>query len=140
VASPLQVRTDLLIGVSMRFMLRAATVALASTTLAAVAQAQQTSSKIGYVNPLALMDAAPGRASADSALAKIGEGFKAQIQKMQDSIQTLLTDYTKKEPTLTAAQKDTRQKAIQGLETELQAKNLQLQQQFGQRQQELYAP
>ena len=122
----------------MRSTVRAACVALGFTAMAATAQGQ--GAKIAYVNTQALMEAAPGRASADSTLQRLGDGFKTQIQKMQDSIQALYTDYTKKEATLTTAQKDTRQKAIQGLETELQAKNLQLQQQFAQKQQELYAP
>jgi len=122
----------------MRSTLCAALVALALT--GGAAQAQQPAFKMAYVNTGALMEVAPGRAAADSALQKISDGFKAQIQKMQDSIQALYTDYTKKEPTLSAAQKDLKQKAIQGLETELQAKNLQLQQQFQQRSQELYAP
>jgi outer membrane protein len=123
----------------MRSTIRATAVALGFTALSA-SLAQGQAFKIAFVNTATLMDAAPGRASADSALAKMGDGFKVQISKMQDSIQSLITDYTKKEATLTTAQKDSRQKAIQALETELQAKNLQLQQQFAQKQQELYAP
>jgi outer membrane protein len=122
----------------MRSTVRAACVALGFLGMASVAQSQAT--KIAFVNTQALMEAAPGRAAADSALQRLGDSFKAQVQKMQDSIQTLYTNYTKKEATLTQAQKDAQQKAIQGLETELQAKNLQLQQQFAAKQQELYAP
>jgi len=121
-------------------MLRAATVALVFPLVASVGRAQQTAIKIAFVNTQALMDAAPGRAAADSALQKTSEGFKAQIQKMQDSLNAMYTDYTKKEPTLTAAQKEARQKSIQAFDTELQAKNLQLQQQFQQKSQELLAP
>jgi outer membrane protein len=124
----------------MRSMFRATIVALGFTGMACAAQAQGQPFKIAFVNTTALMEAAPGRAAADSALQKLGDSFKVQIQKMQDSIQTLYTNYTKKEATLTTAQKDAQQKAIQGLETDLQAKNLQLQQQFSQKQQEFYAP
>jgi hypothetical protein len=43
---------------------------------------------------------------------------------MQDSINALLTKYQKDEPTLSAAAKDSKQKAIQALETEFQAQQL----------------
>jgi outer membrane protein len=125
----------------MRSMFRAATVALGLTALAgfgSVAGAQ--GAKIAYVNTQALMENAPGRAAADSTLAKVSEDFKKQLSKLQDSLNAMALDYQKKEPTLSAALKETRQKAINALETDLQAKNLQLQQQFQQRQQELYAP
>src|SRR5829696_9052674 len=104
----------------MRFMFRATVIALALSTVAAVAQAQ----KIAFVNSQALMPAAPGYAAAEALLSKEGEGFRTQLQKMQDSLNKMLTSYQKDEPTLAAAAKDTRQKAIQGLETELQASQL----------------
>ncbi len=115
-------------------------VAVAALALTAVARPAQAQTKIAYVNTTALMEVAPGKAAADSALSKESAGFRAQIQKMQDSLNAMFTDYTKKEPTLSAAQKETRQKAIQAFETDLQAKQLQLQQQFAQRQSEVYAP
>jgi len=55
-------------------------------------------------------------------------------------VNKLLSDYQKAEPTLSAATKDSRQKAIQSLETDLQAKQLQFQQQFQARQNEVMAP
>jgi outer membrane protein len=122
----------------MRSFFGAAAAALALTAVAGVAQAQ--AQKIAYVNTQALMEVAPGKAAADSALAKESEGYRKQLQKMQDSLNTMFTNYTKKEPTLTAAQKETQQKAIQGFETEVQAKQLQLEQQFAQRRNEVYAP
>lgn len=123
----------------MRSMLRATLVAFAITTVAGVAQAQQ-AVKIAYVNTQALMEAAPGRAEAEATLQKESDSYKSQLQKMQDSLNNLIASYQKAEPTLSATQKDTRQKAIQTLESDLQAKSNQLQQQFAQRQNELFAP
>jgi outer membrane protein len=122
----------------MRSFFSAAAAALAFTAVASVADAQ--AQKIAYVNTQALMEVAPGKAAADSALAKESEGYRAQLQKMQDSLNSMFTNYTKKEPTLSAAQKETQQKAIQSFETDLQAKQLQLEQQFAQRRNEVYAP
>jgi outer membrane protein len=121
----------------MRSMFRATVIALVLSSIAGVAQAQV---KIAFVNSQALMEAAPGRPAAESLLTKEGEGYRAQLTKLQDSVNALLTKYQKDEPTLTAATKDSRQKAIQALETDLQAKQLQFQQAFAQRQSEVMAP
>jgi outer membrane protein len=122
----------------MRSMLRATVIALVLSSVAAVAHGQGI--KIAFVNSQALMPAAPGYAAAESTLSKEGEGFRTTLQKMQDSVNAMLTKYQKDEPTLSAAVKDTRQKAIQSLETDLQAKQLQFQQQFAARQNEVMAP
>jgi outer membrane protein len=114
--------------------------ALLLTVVSGVAHAQQPPIKIAYVNTQALMEAAPGRAAAESLLKKEGDALTASLQKLQDSVNALLTKYQKDEPTLSATAKDTRQKAIQSLETDLQAKNLKAQQQFQQRQAEVMAP
>jgi outer membrane protein len=112
--------------------------------VAGIAQAQGAAApsvlKIGYVNTQALMEAAPGRVAAESLLTREGNAYQAQLQKMQDSLNGLLTKYQKDEPTLSAAQKKTRQEAMQAMETDLQAKNLQMQQAFQARQQEVMAP
>lgn len=123
----------------MRSMVRAAGAALGLVLVAGVAQAQG-GAKIAYVNTEALMAAAPGRAQADSLLNKEGEGYRAQLQKMQDSLNNMLSSYQKKEPTMTAAQKDAAQKSMNALEQDLQAKNAQFQQQFQQRTNEVMAP
>lgn len=125
----------------MRSTVRAMTIALGFIAVAGMAGAQSTAQvKIGYVNTQLLMEAAPGRAAAESLLKKEGDGYQAMLQKMQDSLQNMLTKYQKDEPTLSAAAKKKAQDAMQGLETELQGKNLQLQQQFQNRQNEVMAP
>ena len=128
----------------MRSMFRATAIALVLTvTTGALAAAQGSAPaavKIGYVNTAALMEAAPGKDSATAMLTREGEGFSKQLQAMQDSLNKMLQAYQKAEPTLTAAQKKTRQDAMQALDTEMQGKNLQFQQQFNQRQQEVMAP
>jgi outer membrane protein len=122
-------------------MVRAMTVALGLVAVAGMAGAQSSSPpKIGYVNTQALMEAAPGRAEAETLLKKEGDSYQAILQKMQDSLQAMFTKYQKDEPTLSAAAKKKAQDAMQGLETEIQGKNLQLQQQFQQRQNEVMAP
>ena len=125
----------------MRSIVRATAFALVLPVTAVVAQAPQPGQgKIVFVNTQALMEAAPGRAAAESLLSKEGQGYQVQLQKLQDSLNTMLSNYQKAEPTLSAAAKDTRQKALQARETELQTKNQQFQQQFDARKNEVMAP
>src|SRR3954471_7569500 len=124
----------------MRSMVRAMTVALGFVAVAGAAGAQGSAPKIGYVNTQLLMEAAPGRAAAESLLKKEGDSYQVMLQRMQDSLNTMLTKYQKDEPTLSATAKKKAQDTMQGLETEIQGKNLQLQQQFQARQNEVMAP
>ena len=124
----------------MRPILRATVIALLVSVVSGAAQAQSAPIKIAYVNTQALMEAAPGRAAADSALQKTGEGFRAQLTKLQDSAQAMLAKYQKEEPKATQAVKDKYEKDLAAIQTELQGKQLQFQQQFTARQNELMAP
>jgi len=124
----------------MRSIFRATTIALLISGFAAGAGAQQAPIKIAYVNSAALMEAAPGRAAAADVLNKEGAGYQTQLQKMQDSINALYTKYQKDEPTMSAATKDSRQKAIRDLETSFQAKQLEFQKAFDEHQKEVMAP
>lgn len=124
----------------MRSMQRATVIALVLTAIAGAAGAQQAPIKIAYVNTQSLMEAAPGRPQVEEVLGKEGDGYKAQVDKMQDSINALLTKYQKDEPTLSATAKESRQKTIQGLETEFQAMQMRFQTAFQQHQTEAMAP
>ena len=123
----------------MRSIFCATTFALLISGVGGVAVAQ-TPIKIAFVNSQTLMEAAPGRAAATDLLTKEGQGYQTQLQKMQDSINGLLTKYQKDELTMSAAAKDTKQKAIQALETEFQAQQLKFQKQFDDRTKEVMAP
>ena len=118
----------------------AATVTALTLSMAGVLAAQAGGPKIVYVNSQKIIAQAPGRADAEAQFQKEMDQYKAQVQKMGDSLQTMVADYQKAEPTLTAAQKETRQKAMRDLQSALQDKNQQLSQQAQQRQNELMAP
>jgi outer membrane protein len=123
----------------MHSIVRATLIALVPTVGGVVAGRAQTL-KIAYVNTQALMEAAPGRDSATAILQREGNVFQAQLQKLQDSVNAMLSRFNKEEPTLTPAAKDKATKAIQALEQELQGKNQAFQQQYDQRKQEVLAP
>lgn len=130
----------------MRSLLRMASATLAvltpitGVTRAAHAQSAPTSFRIAFVNAQALLENAPGRAAAESTYAREAKGFSDQLKKMSDSLNALVAAYQKVEPTLTAAQKETRQKSLQSLDEEFRGKQQQMQQQAQARQNELMAP
>jgi outer membrane protein len=124
----------------MRPIIRATAIALTCTLTARAATAQAGAGKIVFVNSQALMEAAPGRAAAEAVLNKEGETLRAQVQKMQDSINAHLAKYQKDEPTLSTAAKDKAQKTLQSEESDLQATQLKLQQSWQARQTEVMAP
>lgn len=120
--------------------IRSAALALAFLAGAAGIAGAQATAKIAYVNTAALLDAAPGRTEAEAAFQKETEGYRAQLQKLSDSIQTMIASYQKAEPTLTATQKETRAKAIRTLQEQAQNRQQELQQQAAQRENELMSP
>ena len=124
----------------MRSFVRLAPLALALVVSGAGVMHAQAGTKIAYVNTAALLENAPGRTDAEATLQRESQGFQAQLEKMSDSLNKMIASYTKAEPTLSATAKDTKQKEIQALQTNLQARQLQLQQQFAQRQNEVMAP
>jgi outer membrane protein len=131
----------------MRSFFRTASATLAVLTLTVGfshrARAQQpapTQFRIAFVNTAMLLDNAPGRAQAESSYARETRGYTDQLKKMNDSLNTMFTAYQKAEPTLTAAQKETRQKSMRDLQSALQDRQQQLAQQAQQRQNELMAP
>jgi outer membrane protein len=130
----------------MRSFFRTTRATLAVLTLAAGfshhanAQAPQQPFKIAFVNVAILLDNAPGRAQAESTYARETRGYGDQLKKMSDSLNTMFTTYQKQEPTLTATQKETKQKSLRDLQQQLQDKQQQLTQQAQQRQNELMAP
>jgi outer membrane protein len=125
----------------MRSTFRATAIALLLSVVAGVAQAQgAAATKVAFINSQALMEAAPGRAAAESTHAKTGQGYRAILDKLQDSARTRITNYQKDEPKMTAAQKEKAQREIEALQDSLQSKQQTFQQQFNAKQAELMAP
>lgn len=96
--------------------------------------------KIAYVNPQALFENAPGRVQAESTFTRETAGFRAELQKLGQSLQTMVQAYQREEASLTAAQKETRQRAITATQDSLQRRQQALEEQAARRQGELMAP
>lgn len=125
----------------MRSMFRsAALVAILLAGASSVLAAQQAPVRIAFVNPQALFENAPGRVAAESTFSKEAAGYRAELTRMSDALTQLVGAYQREEARLTAAQKETRQRAIQAKEDSLRGRQQQLEQQAAARQGELMAP
>lgn len=121
-------------------MRRSHLVALVAAIVLASPAAAQSSIKLGYINSAQILQTAPGRAEVDAQIEKELNGFRAQVKRMGDSLNTMVADFRKAEATLSPAAKETRMRSIQQKEEEYQQRTEQLQQQAQQRQMELIRP
>lgn len=119
---------------------RAGIVALAVFAVAPVAVQAQGSLKFAYIDSRAILAQAPGRAEAEAQFQKEMSSYQQQVQKMGDSLNTMMAAYTKAELTLSPAAKEARQKTIRDKEAAYQERVQGLQEQAQQRQGELMGP
>lgn len=118
----------------------AATVAALTLSMAGVLAAQAGGPKIVYVNSQKIIAQAPGRADAEAQFQKEMDQYKAQVQKMGDSLQTMVADYQKAEPTLSQSVKASRTKDLRDRQQAYQQHVQQLEQTAQQREAELVRP
>lgn len=123
---------------SLRFAAAIAALALPAT-LSAQAGAPAMP-KIAYINSQLIISQAPGRQAAEAQFEREMGQFRQTVQRMGDSLQTLIADYSKVEVSLSPAAKETRQKAIRTREEAYQKRTQELEQQAQQRQLELVQP
>jgi outer membrane protein len=109
-------------------------------SIAAAPLAAQSVPKLAYIDSRAILAQAPGRAEAEAQFQKEMQNYQTQVQRMGDSLNTLVAAYTKQEVTLSPAAKESRQKTIRDREAAYQERTQQMQQQAQQRQGELLGP
>jgi outer membrane protein len=111
----------------MRSLLRAGTIALATALIfagMAGAQAAPAASptKIGYINSALLLQQAPGRAEAEAQFDKEVGVYRQQIQRMDDSLRTLMAAFDRDAPKLDSVTREARRTSISQREVEYQGR------------------
>ena len=96
--------------------------------------------KFGFIDSRVVLQRAPGSAAIQAQINKERADAQASVSKMQDSLRAMYDAYLKEQPTLSAAQKDTREKSLQQRNAEFDQKVSQLDQQMQQRQYDLIQP
>jgi outer membrane protein len=124
----------------MRVSLRAASVALLLTIVAAAGASAQTGQKFAYIRSSVLLDQAPGRAEAEAQFDKETGAYGDQIKRMSDSLNAMVADFEKTQASLSATTRETRGKAIQARQAEYERRTRDLQQKAQARQSELVQP
>ena len=126
----------------MRRILSAA-VAAALVTVPSLARAQAQPAagvRIAFIRSQAVVEQAPGRTDAEAAFRAYIEVVRDQLGKMRDTLEKLVAEYQKTEPSLTAAARTSRQTILRGKQEELQQKQQQFEEQARLKQVELMQP
>ncbi len=122
---------------------RLALVLSAASAVPALAQSAPPAAalpKIAYIDSKVVLSRAPGRQQAEDTFNKEMEASRAQVQKMGDSLQTMIADYQKTQATLAQTVRDQREAAIRKKQEDYQSRAGSLDQRMQQRQMELVKP
>jgi outer membrane protein len=123
------------------FAFRSTLVAAAAMMIAAPAAfAQAASGKIVYINSQRILADAPGRAEAEKTFETEAGAARTQLQKMDDSLKSLVAAFEKEAPKLDSATREKRAGAVREREQEFSERAQGLNQQMQQRQAELVRP
>ena len=109
----------------MRVLLRASAIALATSLIVAgpaAVQAQQGTAapKIAYINSALLLQQAPGRAEAEAQFEHEIDAYRQQIQRMDDSLKTLVAAFDRDAPKMDSVAREARRRSIGQTETQYQ--------------------
>jgi outer membrane protein len=109
----------------MRVLLRASAIALATSLIVAgpaAVQAQQGTAapKIAYINSALLLQQAPGRAEAEAQFEREVGAYRQQIQRMDDSLKTLVAAFDRDAPKMDSVAREARRASIGRTETQYQ--------------------
>jgi outer membrane protein len=114
--------------------------ALPVATGLATAQAATQAPKFAYVDSRIILQRAPGSAAIQAQITKERSDAQASVAKMQDSMRVLYDAYLKEKATLTPAQVEQREKALQQRNADFDQRVGQMDQDMQKRQYDLIQP
>lgn len=110
------------------------------TLVSGAASAQSAGVKLAYIDSRVVLDKAPGRAAAESTFQKEYDAAQVKIKKMQDTLEAMASAYQKAAPTLSAVNRELREKEIREKQQTFENSARLLEAQMQQRQGELVQP
>jgi outer membrane protein len=116
--------------------------ALAALVLVAAPSpaAAQGGQKIGYINARAVLLATPGYAQAESTYNREIAGFRSEVEKLQNALDSAAADFEQKSVMLSASAKTAKRKDLEAQRDKLEQRANELRDKAAQREQELLAP
>ncbi len=117
-----------------------ALVGLAAGALAQAPAAQAPALRFAWLNSQAVLAATPGRAEAESTFAREMNGARAEVQRLQQQLDTAVAEFNRTSVTMSPAAKQQRQDQLQQMEERNRQRAADLDQQMQQRENELTGP
>lgn len=111
-----------------------------SVTLGQGASPAQAPIKIAYINSREILQRTPGYARAESTYLKEVEGFRTEVQKLQEQLDSAVQALEQQSIALSPAARRTRQDSLRAMQTRMEQRTNQLQDRARQREQELLQP
>lgn len=96
--------------------------------------------KIAFIRSQEILSRTPGFATAESTLSREVAGFRTEVQKLEQQLDSAVRAYDQQAIALSPAAKQAKQRELQQLQQRYQQRSGELQEKAAQRQQELLAP
>jgi outer membrane protein len=96
--------------------------------------------KVAFINSREIMQRTPGYAAAESTYMKAVDGYRAEVQKLQQQLDSAVSAFDQQAIALSPAARQTKQRELQGMQQRMDQRANQLQDLARQREQELLAP
>jgi outer membrane protein len=113
---------------------------LAAASAAAQTPAQPQPLRLAYVNSAYILANTPGRAEAESTFNREMAGFRAEVQRMQQQLDSAVAEYQRTSLVMTPAARQQRETELRQMEQRTRQRAAELEQQAARREQELTAP
>ena len=127
-----------------RFMLVALTAVVPSLAFAQAPQGPSagpaTPPKIAYINSREILQRTPGYTAAESTYTKEVEGYRNEVQKLQQRLDSAVQAFDQQSIALSPAARQTKQKDLQTMQQRMEQRTNELQDRARQREQELLQP
>jgi outer membrane protein len=96
--------------------------------------------KIAFINSREILQRTPGYARAESTYLKEVEGFRTEVQKLQQQLDSAVQAFDQAALVLSPSARQTKQRELQGLQQRMEQRTNELQDRARQREQELLQP
>jgi len=106
----------------------------------AIPAAAQEGPKIGFINSQRIIAEAPGARDVRETLEREMEGYREELNQLEEEIQKMIADYEQKRSMLTSEAREKQEEAIMQKQRDAQQRLMQLEDQAGRRQNELIEP
>ncbi len=107
---------------------------------AAPAPAPSGATKLAFVNARRILQSTPGWTTAEQTFTKESEGYRAELQRLQATLDSLASDYEQQSVVLSPTQRQAKRTDLETRRTQLETRAQELQQKAQARETELLAP